>query len=93
MHYYMIAKFRLKSCFSINSYNAFTCDPGEADVTLETTDKMPPEGERAISGALEHCRVPGGWFITVRNADRKGLYLNDDYRYIHTKNNNDPPTE
>ena len=82
MYYYRIAKYRLRSCFSISSYNAFSCEPGKADITLEATDKMPPEREKDVSGTLEHCRVPGGWFVSVRNADRRGLYINDNYSLL-----------
>ena len=82
MYYYRIAALRLKSCFSFQSYAAFTCEPGETDVTLESTDKTPPDGERDVSGDIEHCRVPGGWFISTRDAGRKGLFVNDDYSLL-----------
>ena len=82
MYYYKIAALRLRSFFSFHSYAAFACEPGEADVTLETTDIIPPECERDVSGDTEHCRVPGGWFITTRDAGRRGLFVNDDYSLL-----------
>ena len=54
MFYYQIADVKIRSCFSLDSFDSFACDACETDVTIEKTNELPPEGTDHKSGTIIH---------------------------------------
>ena len=81
-NYYRIAELTLKSSFILCSFAAFACEPAGADVTLEKTDEIPPDGGKQISGSITHRKLSDGWFFTTRRTDEQGLYVSADYKHL-----------
>ena len=44
MYYYQIAAVTLKSPCRVNSFEPFSCDSCDADITLEMATELPPPG-------------------------------------------------
>ena len=82
MFYYQIADVKIRSCFSLDSFDSFACDACETDVTIEKTNELPPEGTDHKSGTIVHRKVPGGWFFHQPATDRNGLYISEDYKEL-----------
>ncbi|MCR5565569.1 MAG: PqqD family peptide modification chaperone [Clostridiales bacterium] len=81
-YYYRVASLTLKSGLELNSFKGFSCDPAEADVTIEKTEKIPLSGERHITGRIAHRKYADGWELTLSYSDQKGVYINADYTRI-----------
>lgn len=87
MFYYQIADVKIRSCFSLDSFDSFACDACETDVTIEKTNELPPEGTDHKSGTIIHRKVPGGWFFHRMGTDRTGLYISEDYKELNLLGN------
>lgn len=81
-YYYRVAGLTLRSSLELQSFKVFSCNPAEADVTIEETRQLPVSGEKEYSGRIAHRKIPDGWEITIRYNDRKGVYINADYSHI-----------
>ncbi len=79
MFYYQVAGVTLASSYILPSFEAFACEPSDADVTLEKTGERPPLGQDLFSGSIAHRRLADGWFYHVPQTERKGLYVSSDY--------------
>ena len=89
MHYYRIAEFTLQSCFRLSSFDRFSCEPSKADMTLESTDRLPPPGTGQVSRTIIHRRIPGGWFIQSISSESEGLFISDDYARLELTGHKD----
>ncbi len=85
MYYYKIACVILASCYILPSFEAFSCEPSRADVTLEKTEEEPSKGEDLISGAIAHRRLTDGWFYHTPKTDRVGLFVSPDYTRLRMR--------
>lgn len=82
-YYYRIAGLTLQSSLELQSFRGFSCEPAEADVTLEKTDRIPEDlGKKQYSGAIAHLKTPDGWAIMTRYNERRGVYTNTDYTHL-----------
>lgn len=79
MFYYQVAGVTLASSYILPSFEAFVCEPLDADVTLEKTGERPPQGRDLFSGTIAHRRLSDGWFYHAPQTERKGLYVSSDY--------------
>ena len=79
MYYYKIAEVTLCSFLPIHFYEEFLCEPCEADITLENTDELPPEGEDINAGDFMHRQLKDGWFFHLEYSDKTGMYMNSEY--------------
>ncbi len=86
-YYYRIADLTLRSCCRLASFEGFSCEASDADVTLEETDEMPPEGQGQQSGMIVHCRVPDGWFFHSVWNKSTGLYACAGYTRLRLVGN------
>ena len=78
-YYYRVAEVTLQSCCRLQSFDDFACEPMDADITLEATDELPPDGKDLVSGTIVHRRTADGWFFHYWNQETKGLYVSRDY--------------
>ena len=79
MYYYKIAEITLQSFCKLTSFEPFSCDPSDADVILERSDKQPPHGKDLISGTIVHRRLEEGWFFQTIYSGGSGVYANKNY--------------
>lgn len=79
MYYYKIAEVTIQSFCRLTSFEPFSCNPSEADVILERSDKQPPQGKELISGTIVHRRLEDGWFFQTIHSEGSGIYANKDY--------------
>ncbi len=82
MYYYQIADVKIQSSYKLLSFEAFSCEQCEADVSLKKTTELPPKGKDYESGTIVHRKVPGGWFFHDAHTESKGLYISDNYRKL-----------
>lgn len=79
MYYYKIAGLTLQSVCEVRTFEEFTCEPCEPDVTLTETDDLPPEGTDQCSGSIVHRKLPNGWYFYAKYMNRIGLYADNEY--------------
>ena len=79
MFYYQIADVKVESCYRLSSFESFSCDPCETDVTIEKTTELPPTGKDQESGTVIHRRIPDGWFFHGNNSENRGLFVSENY--------------
>ena len=82
MYYYQIAEVRLKSCFALPSFESFSCDPCEPDMTLEETKKQPSAGKDHIAGTIIYRKQQDGWFFHEQETEDEGIYISEDYAWL-----------
>jgi len=90
MYYYKIAEVTLQSFCRLNSFELFSCDPSEADVIFERTDRQPPQGKELISGTIVHRRLKDEWFFQTIYSDGSGIYANRDYTRLQLFEESNP---
>lgn len=81
-YYYRIASLTLQSTLEFQSFKGFSCEPAEADIIIEETEKIPVSGEKHYSGRIAHRKTKNGWEITLRDNDQRGVYIKTDYTHI-----------
>ena len=82
MYYYQIAAVTLKSPCRVNTFEPFSCDYCDTDITLEMAAELPPPGADCSSGLIVHRRLPDGWFFHSRYTDEIGVYIREDYSLL-----------
>ena len=84
--YYRIAEITLLSQFCLPSFEVFTCEPAEPDVTLDLmVDIQIGEGEETRAGCGKVRRMEEGWFFHSVNSADYGLLANRDYTKLLLK--------
>ena len=82
MYYYKVAELVLQSTCKLFSFGEFECHPVKADVILEETDELPPEGKDIHSGAVVHRQISDGWFFHSGHTDTVGVYVHSEYTQL-----------
>ena len=77
--YYRIDTVVLRSACELKSFEAFACDPADADVTVERTDELPPEGEGINTGSVTIRTSEEGWIFQPAAGPGICLYVGHDY--------------
>ena len=90
MYYYQVADVVLQSCYKINSFTGFACNPSEADMVLEKTDELPLPGPEQISGSVAHRLIGNEWYIHSSGSGRIGMYISKDYKRLRMHGAEDP---
>ncbi|QTE67411.1 PqqD family peptide modification chaperone [Clostridiales bacterium] len=85
MYYYRIAEVTLQSAYQLKCFEAFACEPAEADIFLEGTDELPAQGKELRSGAVVHRKLPEGWYFFPPNYEQSGLFISNDYSHLRIR--------
>ena len=84
--FYRIAEVTLDSQIELPSYDAFRCEPSEADVTLEIThDALPAGGKDIIQIPIAVRKTDNGWLYHWPAADQSGLLVSADYTKLRLR--------
>ena len=77
--YYKIGMTIIRSGIMLRSFEAFTCDPSDADVIIGKTKDKPPEGQGINVGSAVIQILENGWFFQSAARSETGIYVNNDY--------------
>ena len=88
--YYRIDTVVLRSACELKSFEAFACDPADADVTVERTDELPPEGEGINTGSVIIRTSGQGWIFQPAAGSGISLYVNHDYTRLRLASSGHP---
>lgn len=77
--YYRVAEITLDSEIRLPSFDAFACEPAEADMTLRLGGTFPPNSDTVDTGFLTVRRLTDGWFFRQSSGKGPGLIVSGDY--------------
>ena len=83
--YYQIGDVTVKSAVELKSFRAFICEISEADVCIERTEDVPPEG-KGIPAGTEVIRKEGNeWIFLPAEDNGTHLYVSEDYTRLRLR--------
>lgn len=88
--YYRIDTVVLRSAVELKSFEAFACDPADADVTIGRTDELPPEGEGINTGSVIIRTSGQGWIFQPAAGTGTFLYVSHDYTKLRLASSGKP---